>query len=134
MYITKKILYQVVTAAHCVETVVDADSISVRTQFDLNYPARAPAGLKSQGARAVAGRRCPHSGVGEDFLPRRTGPLTKTDVTRKRKVEKSFRRCQNNRNAYGYLHLFDKNRGPIAKYSGRNPDFYLFPNFVDLVP
>jgi hypothetical protein len=32
------------------------------------YPAR-----PAESARAVTGQRCPHSGVGKDFLPRRTG-------------------------------------------------------------
>ena len=27
-----------------------------------------PKGLRAEGARAVTGRRCPHSGEGEDFL------------------------------------------------------------------
>ena len=40
----------------------------------------------AESARAVTGRRCPHSGVGEDFLGHRPGPLTKTGVTRERKV------------------------------------------------
>ena len=31
-----------------------------------------PKGLRAEGARAVTGRRCPHSGEGEDFL---TGQL-----------------------------------------------------------
>ena len=35
----------------------------------------------------VTGRRCPYSGVGEDFLLRRTSPLTKTTVTWKREVK-----------------------------------------------
>ena len=38
------------------------------------YPARAkragPKGLHAESARAVTGRRCPHSGQGEDFLTR----------------------------------------------------------------
>ena len=29
--------------------------------------------LRAESARAVTGRRCPHSGVGEDFLERRPG-------------------------------------------------------------
>ena len=29
--------------------------------------------LRAESARAVTGRRCPHSGVGEDFLVRRPG-------------------------------------------------------------
>ena len=32
-----------------------------------------PKGLRAESARAVTGRRCPHSGVGEDFLERRPG-------------------------------------------------------------
>ena len=43
-------------------------------------------GLRAESARAVTGRRCPPSGVGEDFLARRTGPLMKTGVTWKQKV------------------------------------------------
>ena len=31
-----------------------------------------PKGLRAESARAVTGRRCPHSGVGEDFLACRT--------------------------------------------------------------
>ena len=30
--------------------------------------ARGPEGLRAESARAVTGRRCPHSGEGEDFL------------------------------------------------------------------
>ena len=41
---------------------------------------------RAESARAVTGRRCPHSGVGEDFLGHRSGRLTKTGVTRERKV------------------------------------------------
>ena len=33
---------------------------------------------RTESDRAVTGRQYPHSGVGEDFLPRRMGPLTKT--------------------------------------------------------
>ena len=53
-------------------------------------------------ARAVTGRRCPHSGVGQDFLPRRRVTLTKTAGTREQKVEKLIRRCQIERIAEGY--------------------------------
>ena len=41
---------------------------------------------RAESARAVTGRRCPYSGVGEDFLGHRPGPLTKTGVTQERKV------------------------------------------------
>ena len=78
--------------------------------------------LRAESARAVTGRRCPHSGEGEDFLPRQMVPLTKTDVTQKRNAKKSVRRCQNDRNAEGYKCPFDNSRGPIAKNGilGRN--------------
>ena len=71
--------------------------------------------LRAESARAVTGRRCPHSGEVEDFLPHQMGPLTKTVVTQKRNVKKSIRRCQNDRNAEGYKCPFDNSRGPIAK-------------------
>ena len=44
---------------------------------------------RAESDRAVTGRRCPHSGVEEDFLVRRPGFFfTKTNVTQKRKDEK----------------------------------------------
>ena len=39
----------------------------------LSSPCAGPQGLRAESARAVTGRRCPHSGVGEDFLERRPG-------------------------------------------------------------
>ena len=51
--------------------------------FSFNLKLSSPG---AESARAVTGSRCPYSGVGEDFLVRRTGPLTKVSVTRKRKV------------------------------------------------
>ena len=51
------------------------------TKYDLpSTPAKraGPKGLCAESARAVTGRRCPHSGVGEDFLGHRPGPLTKS--------------------------------------------------------
>ena len=50
-------------------------------------------------------------------------PLTETAVTRKRKVEKWIRRCQNFRLREGYKRAIDEIRGPIAKngLSGQNP-------------
>ena len=64
---------------------------------------------------AVTGRRCPHSGVGKTFW--RVGQffLTKTAVTRKRKVEKWIQRCQIDRLRKGYKRAIDEIRGPIAK-------------------
>ena len=49
-----------------------------------------PKGLRAESARAVTGRRCPHSGEGEDFLTGQLNFFTETAVTPERKVEKSF--------------------------------------------
>ena len=57
---------------------------------------------RAESARAVTGRRCPHSGVGEDFLVHQPGPLTKTGVTQERKVVDQIRWSQNLRNDLGY--------------------------------
>ena len=56
-------------------------------------------GLRAEGARAVTGRRCPHSGEGEDFLTGQLNFFTETAVTPERKVEKSFLRSEINRHA-----------------------------------
>ena len=59
-------------------------------------------GLRAESARAVTGRRCPHSGEGEDFLTSQPFFLfTKTAVTPERKVEKSFPRWEINRHVEG---------------------------------
>ena len=60
-----------------------------------------PKGLRTESARAVTGRRCPHSGKGEDFLSRQPNLFTETAVTPERKVEKSFPRWEINRHAKG---------------------------------
>ena len=60
-----------------------------------------PKGLRAEGARAVTGRRCPHSGEGEDFLMGQLNFFTKTAVTPKQKVEKSILRWEINRHAEG---------------------------------
>ena len=49
-----------------------------------------PKGLRAESARAVTGRRCPHSGEGEDFLMGELIFFMKTAVTPERKVEKSL--------------------------------------------
>ena len=56
-----------------------------------------PKGLRTKSARAVTGRRCPQSGLGEDFLVRVPFFFTYTTVTQKRKAEKSILRCEMNR-------------------------------------
>ena len=70
------------------------------------YPARTrrragPKGLRAESARAVTGRRCPHSVRGEDFLMGQLNFFTETAVTPERKVEKSFPRWEINRHAEG---------------------------------
>ena len=47
-----------------------------------------PKGLRAESARAVTGRRCPHSGAGEDFLTGQQGFFfMKTAVTLEWKVK-----------------------------------------------
>ena len=56
----------------------------------------------AESARAVTGRRCPHSsGEGEDFLTGQLNFFTKTAVTLERKVEKSFPMWEISRHAEG---------------------------------
>ena len=58
-------------------------------------------GLRAESARAVTGRRCPHSGRGEDFLTGQLNFFTETAVTPERKFEKLFPRLEINRHAGG---------------------------------
>ena len=60
-----------------------------------------PKGLRAESARAVTGRRCPHSGEVEDFLTGQPDFFTKTAVTPEWKVEKSFPRWEINRHVEG---------------------------------
>ena len=60
-----------------------------------------PKGLRAESARAVTGRRSPHSGEGEDFLTGQIIFFTETAVTPERKVEKSFPMSEINRHAEG---------------------------------
>ena len=73
---------------------------------DLSFSQRA------ESARADTGRRCPKSGM-EDFLVRR--PVFYGFWLRKRKVQKSIRRCQINRLPWGYKEAIDKFPGPLVK-------------------
>ena len=56
---------------------------------------------RAESARAVTGRRCPHSGRGEDFLTGQPDFFTETAVTPEQQVEKSFPRSEINRHAEG---------------------------------
>ena len=58
-------------------------------------------GLRAESAKAVTGRRCPHSGKGKDFLSGKPDFFTETAVTPERKVEKLFPRWEINRHAKG---------------------------------
>ena len=60
-----------------------------------------PKCLRAESARAFTGRRCPHSGKGEDFLTGQSDFFTETAVTPERQVEKSFPRSEINRHAEG---------------------------------
>ena len=60
-----------------------------------------PKGLRTESARAVTGRRCPHNGKGEDFLTGQLNFFTETAATPERKVEKLFQRWEINRHAEG---------------------------------
>ena len=55
--------------------------VVIQTSRILIQPARGPEGLCAESARAVAGRLCPHSGEGEDFLMGQLNFLKKTAVT-----------------------------------------------------
>ena len=57
--------------------------------------------LRAESARAVTGRRCPHSRKGEEFLTLQPDFFTETAVTPDRKVEKSFPRWEINRHVEG---------------------------------
>ena len=63
--------------------------------------------LRAESNMAVTGRRCPHSGAGEDFA-RLSVFFTKTAVFGKQKVEKSIRRCQIDRRAESYKRAPDE--------------------------
>ena len=55
---------------------------------------------RAKSARAVTGRRCPHSEKGEDFLTGQLIFFTETAVTPERKVEKLFPRWEINRHGF----------------------------------
>ena len=69
--------------------------------FSTVYETNCLSSPRAESARAVTGRRCPHSGRGEDFLSRKPIFFTETAVTPERKVEKWFPRWEINRHAEG---------------------------------
>ena len=72
---------------------------SIRCPSESGHLASNPCSAES--ARAVTGRRCPHSGEGEDFLTGQPDFFTKPAVTPERKVKKSIPRWEINRHAEG---------------------------------
>ena len=58
-------------------------------------------GPRAESAGAVTGRRCPHSGEGEDFLTGQPDFFSETAVTPERKVKKSCPTGEINRHAEG---------------------------------
>ena len=82
-----------------------------------------PKGLPAESARAVTGRRCPHSGEGEDFL---THLFTKMAITQKLKAEKSISRWEMDRLSLGYKGAVDQNWGRMAKirFLDQKPRFW----------
>ena len=84
-----------------------------------------PKGLRAESATAVTGRRCLHSGEGEDFLTGQLNFFTKTAVTPEQKVEKSIPRWEMNRHSEGYKRVIDQNWGRMAKigFLDRKPRF-----------
>ena len=76
-------------------------ALNINANKALFSPRAGPKGLRAESARAVTGRRCPHSGKGEDFLTGQPDFFTETAVTPERKVEKSFPRWEINRHGEG---------------------------------
>ena len=73
-----------------------------------------PTGLRAESARAVTGRQCPHSGVGEDFLVRRPF-FCENRRNSKTKVQKLIPRCKMDRLSEGYKRAVNQIGGCIAK-------------------
>ena len=85
-------------------TYLQTKSKDIKELSDLSSPRTkraGPKGLHAESARAVTGRRCPHSGKGGDFLTGQPDFFTETAVTPEQKVEKSFPRWEINRHAEG---------------------------------
>ena len=72
-------------------------------------PDRGLFSLRAESAKAVTGRRCPHSGKGEDFLTGQPDFFTETAVTPERKVEKSFLKINQNLGRMAKIGFLDQN-------------------------
>ena len=85
-----------------------------RTKCYLCTPTRSPMFLSSpcaESTRAVTGRQCPHSGEGEAFLTCQPSFffITKTAITRERKLKKLPPTWEMNRLSEGYKRAIDQN-------------------------
>ena len=89
--------------------------------FSFLYASFTLSSPRAESARAVTGRRCPHSGRGEAFLSRQPDFFTETAVTPERKVKKWFPRWEINSHAEGLKWVIDQNRGRMAKIGFLDP-------------
>ena len=80
----------------------------------LPHPLFNPA--RAESATSVTGRLCPHSGEGKTFWRVGRVSFRKTTITRKRKVEKSFRRSDMSHLSEGYRRVVDKIWGRMESY------------------
>ena len=76
------------------EVIPETSPDSTNLNKFLSSPHAGPKGLRAESARAFTGRRCPHSGKGEDFLTGQPDFFTETAVTPERKVKKSIPRWE----------------------------------------
>ena len=80
---------------HFVNSIVVEEQVLIMMMIIVIKPVRA------ESARAFTGRRCSHSGRGEDFLTGQLNFFTKTAVTPEQKVKKWFPTWEINRHAEG---------------------------------
>ena len=113
-----------------------SDCCTSRQSFDTCTMYSYPKGLRAESTGAVTGRRCPHSGEGEDFLTGQLNFFTKTAVTPERKVEKSIPRWEMNGHSEGYKRAVDQNWGRMAKigFLDQKPRFWVKKKALTSVP
>ena len=79
-------------------------SLLVMWSMKSHYPARtkraSPKGLRAESARAVTGRRCPHSGEGEDFMTRQPDFFYKNCRNSRKESRKIVPKVGNERSLY----------------------------------
>ena len=92
----------------------------------LSSPRAGQGSVRAESARAVTGRRCPHSGEGKDFLTRRPSFFYEYSHNSGSKSRKLIPRCNMNRLSKGYKRTVDKILGRMATNgcSGQKPSFW----------